>query len=86
MLWNKTAGRDKLIDSLVTMVPSLIGAEVVLQTACLRPLATDGLPIIGEVPDWNGVYLATGHWTLGNRIDIRQCYINSNRAIFCFPL
>jgi len=36
-----------------------------LQTACLRPLAADGLPIIGEVPGWNGVYLATGHWTKG---------------------
>jgi len=60
-----TAGRDRLIDSLVTMVPSLIGAEVVLQTACLRPLAADGLPIIGEVPGWSGVYLATGHWPKG---------------------
>jgi len=58
-------GRDRLIHSLVTMVPSLIEAEVVLQTACLRPVAADGLPIIGEVPGWNGVYLATGHWTKG---------------------
>ncbi|MBM4448496.1 MAG: FAD-dependent oxidoreductase [Chloroflexi bacterium] len=58
-------GRDELINSLVTMVPSLVAAEVVLQTACLRPLAADGLPILGEVPGWNGVYLATGHWTKG---------------------
>ena len=58
-------GRDRLIHSLVTMVPSLTEAEVVLQTACLRPVAADGLPIIGEVPGWNGVYLATGHWTKG---------------------
>lgn len=58
-------GRDKLIDSLVTLVPSLVEAEVVLQTACLRPLSADGLPIIGEVPGWGGVYLATGHWTKG---------------------
>ncbi len=58
-------GRDKLINSLVTMAPSLVEAEIVLQTACLRPLSADGLPIIGEVPSWNGVYLATGHWTKG---------------------
>ncbi len=58
-------GRDRLIHSLVTMVPSLAEAELVLQTACLRPLPADGLPIIGEVPGWNGVYLATGHWTKG---------------------
>jgi len=60
-----TEGRDKLIDSLITLVPSLVEAKVVLQTACLRPLAADGLPIIGEVPDCDGVYLATGHWTKG---------------------
>lgn len=58
-------GRDELINSLVTMVPSLVEAEVVLQTACLRPLPADGLPIIGDVPGWDGVYLATGHWTKG---------------------
>jgi glycine oxidase len=58
-------GRDKLIDSLTTLVPSMEEAELILQTACLRPLSADGLPIIGEVPGWNGVYLATGHWTKG---------------------
>jgi len=58
-------GRDQLINSLVTMVPSLIEAEVVLQTACLRPFSADGLPIIGEVPGQTGVYVATGHWTEG---------------------
>lgn len=60
-----TEGRDRLIQSLLTMVPSLAEAELVLQTACLRPLPADGLPVIGEVPAWNGVYLATGHWTKG---------------------
>jgi glycine oxidase len=59
------AGRDRLIESLVTVVPSLVEAEIVLQTACLRPLAADGLPVIGEIPGWSGAYLATGHWTKG---------------------
>ncbi|MEE8318116.1 MAG: FAD-dependent oxidoreductase [Dehalococcoidales bacterium] len=58
-------GRDELLNNLITMVPSLTEAEVVLQTACLRPLSTDGLPIIGEVPGWNGVYIASGHWKKG---------------------
>jgi len=58
-------GRDNIISGLLNMVPSLDGAEVVLQTACLRPLPADGLPIIGGVPGWDGVYLATGHWTKG---------------------
>jgi len=58
-------GRDSIISGLLTMVPFLSEAELVLQTACLRPLPADGLPIIGEVPGWSGVYLATGHWTKG---------------------
>lgn len=37
------------------------GAEVVRQTACLRPLSADGLPIVGAVPELQGAYLATGH-------------------------
>ncbi len=60
-----TEGRDELCNNLITMVPSLTEAEVVLQTACLRPLSTDGLPIIGEVPGWSGVYIASGHWKKG---------------------
>jgi len=60
-----TKGRDELINGLVTMVPSLVEAELVLQTACLRPLSVDGLPIIGEVPGQTGVYVATGHWAKG---------------------
>ncbi len=58
-------GRDELLHNLVTMVPSMTAAEVVLQTACLRPLSADGLPVIGAVPGWEGVYLATGHWKKG---------------------
>jgi len=58
-------GRDELLHSLITMVPSLTEAEVVLQTVCLRPVPADGLPVIGKVPGWDGVYLASGHWTKG---------------------
>ena len=35
------------------------------QWAGLRPATPDDLPIIGSVPDFDGLYLATGHGTLG---------------------
>ena len=35
-------------------------AKVVYQTACLRPLASDGLLLLGRVPGWDHVYMATG--------------------------
>ena len=52
--------RDEIMASLVKMLPSMAGAQVVRQTACLRPLSADGLPVLGEVPGWDGVYAATG--------------------------
>ena len=38
---------------------------MVEQTACLRPLSSDGLPLIGPVPGLRGAYLATGHGRQG---------------------
>lgn len=58
-------GRDYIISGVLTMVPSLVETELVRPTACLRPLSADELPIIGGVPGWDNVYLATGHWTMG---------------------
>ena len=54
------AGRDKVMADLLKMAPSLSEAELVQQTACLRPLSADGLPIVGLVPGWQNLYLATG--------------------------
>lgn len=53
-------GQESIISDLLTIAPALAEARLVQQTACLRPLSADNLPIIGEVPGWKGVYLATG--------------------------
>ncbi len=58
-------GKEHIISGVLTMIPSLVEAKHVRSTACLRPLSADELPIIGEVPGWDNVYLATGHWTMG---------------------
>lgn len=55
-----TEARNSIMASLLKMMPSLADAALVRQTACLRPLSDDRLPILGAVPDWEGVYLATG--------------------------
>jgi glycine oxidase len=52
--------RDRIIASLLRMVPSLGDAELAHQTACLRPVARDGKPVLGPVPGWEGVLMATG--------------------------
>jgi glycine oxidase len=52
--------RDQIMASLLKMLPSLSEAQLVRQTACLRPLSSDGLLLLGRVPGWDGVYIATG--------------------------
>jgi glycine/D-amino acid oxidase-like deaminating enzyme len=54
------AGRDKVMEDLLMMAPSLAEAELVRQTACLRPLSDDGMPIVGRIPGWQNLYIATG--------------------------
>ena len=45
---------------------SVLGeAEVVVRSACYRPLTVDGIPLIGPVPGAQGAYLATGHASWG---------------------
>ena len=41
------------------MAPSLAQAKIVQQTACLRPLSADGLPIVGKAPGWQNLSLNT---------------------------
>ena len=55
-----TAARDKVMGDLLKMAPSLAEAELVQQTACLRPLSADGMPIVDAVPGWDNLHLITG--------------------------
>ena len=52
--------RAKILREVVAFFPAVEQGRLVLQTACLRPVTPDGLPILGQVPGWDGVYLATG--------------------------
>jgi glycine oxidase len=54
------AARDRIMAELLRMLPSLADARLVQQTACLRPVASDKLMVLGRAPGWDGVYLATG--------------------------
>jgi D-amino-acid dehydrogenase len=42
------------------MLPAMADAQVVHQTACLRPVTSDGLLVLGRVPGIEGAYVATG--------------------------
>jgi len=55
----------ELLSRALDVFPELAGAELVQQLAGSRPLSPDGKPIIGPVPGWEGIFLATGHGTKG---------------------
>jgi glycine/D-amino acid oxidase-like deaminating enzyme len=58
-------GCEKLREISVRLVPQLLGAQVIAEQACYRPIARDGLPVIGAVPQLAGAYIATGHSVWG---------------------
>jgi glycine oxidase len=52
--------RQTIMESVLGVLPGLSESKLALQTACLRPVSDDGLPIVGEAPVSEGVYVATG--------------------------
>jgi glycine oxidase len=59
------AAKVELLQRAIDVFPALEDAELVYQLAGSRPLSPDRMPIIGPVPGWEGVMLATGHTTKG---------------------
>ena len=57
--------RLELLQRAIDVLPDLERAELVQQLAGSRPLSPDSKPIIGPVPGWDGILLATGHTTKG---------------------
>jgi glycine oxidase len=54
------AARDEIGAALLKMLPTMAEAQVAQQTACLRPVTSDGLLVLGGVPGLDQVYVATG--------------------------
>ena len=58
-------GRDQIMAAVLKNIPSLAAGEIVLQTACLRPLSADRKLVLGKVAGLEGAYVATGGGRLG---------------------
>jgi glycine/D-amino acid oxidase-like deaminating enzyme len=46
--------------------PILRPDRIIARQACFRPVAQDGLPLIGKVPQIKGAYVASGHSVWGH--------------------
>ena len=58
-------GRNTILERVTEMMPALESAVLVSHLAGVRPLCADRMPLIGPVPGWQGVWMATGHGTKG---------------------
>lgn len=55
-----SAARDSIMAGILALAPSLESAEIVQHTACLRPVSSDGMPILGALPGYDGLFAANG--------------------------
>lgn len=61
--------------SAVALLPALADAEVVGHWAGLRPGSPDGIPYIGCVPGWDGLWLNCGHFRNGLVLAPASCQL-----------
>lgn len=56
-----TAGLASQVQMAATLIPSLAHSSIHSAWAGLRPVSADALPLLGRVPGWDNVHVATGH-------------------------
>lgn len=54
------AARASILERVAQLLPGMSSIRVIRQTAGLRPVTPDGLPIVGIAPGWENVGLALG--------------------------
>ena len=55
-----TEARIDLLRKAIDVIPDMAGAKIEKQTACLRPVTDDDLPIIGNIPSLDNAWISTG--------------------------
>ena len=58
-------GIREVLDEALRVAPGLQNADIRDIRVGLRPLTSDGIPVLGPIPDIHNLYLATGHGPTG---------------------
>ncbi|MDQ0268233.1 glycine oxidase ThiO [Cytobacillus purgationiresistens] len=58
-------GISALMEKAIRLLPDIANAEWVNAWAGIRPISGDGLPFLGEHPNYKQLYIATGHFRNG---------------------
>lgn len=68
------------------LLPALVDAEVIGHWAGLRPGSPDGVPFIGEVPQYPGLWLNCGHYRNGLVLAPASCELLKNLMLGEAPI
>lgn len=77
---------ESLKASAVELIPALAGAEVVGHWAGLRPGSPEGIPFIGEVPGFKGLWLNCGHYRNGLVLAPASCQLFTDLLLVRAPI
>lgn len=80
------AALNSLRASAAQLLPALAGQEPVMQWAGLRPGSPEGVPYIGEVPDYPGLWLNTGHYRNGLVLAPASCHLLADLMLARRPI
>lgn len=77
---------ESLKASAVELIPALADAEVVGHWAGLRPGSLEGIPYIGPVPGFNGLWLNCGHYRNGLVLAPASCQLFADLLLGHTPI
>ncbi len=79
------AGTVEVLSEALRVAPGLACASIRETRVGLRPLSADGLPVMGAVPGWQGLYLNTGHGASGLQLGPFSGRAVADAALGCGP-
>lgn len=77
---------ESLKASAVELIPALADAEMVGHWAGLRPGSPEGIPFIGEVPGFKGLWLNCGHYRNGLVLAPASCQLFTDLLLARAPI
>jgi FAD dependent oxidoreductase len=63
-------GVQHLLDVAIKLLPALANCQIARMWACLRPKTPDSRPLLGPLPGWSNVTVASGHGGFGVTLSI----------------
>ena len=78
--------RDQLRAAAIQLIPTLADFPIEHHWSGLRPSSPDGIPFIGPHPDYNGLYINTGHFRNGVILGLASARLLADQVLGHSPI